>query len=65
LITIEKLAIYPWSSLSDYLNLRKDHFVNPEPILNYFGTKEKYKKFIFDRANYQKDLENVKHLILE
>jgi len=63
----EKLEDYRWSSLGIYLN--KDFinhsFVNPEIILSFFKNRAEYKKFVLDQAAYQRELDKIKHLILE
>ncbi len=60
----EGLTRYPWSSLNEYLN--KDFkLVNPQIILSNFKTGLNYLKFILDQAEYAKELEKIKHLILE
>lgn len=67
LVEINNLASYPWSSFRCYLS--KDSsiydFVNTKEILAYFKGKDKYNDFVFDQAAYQRELERVKHLILE
>lgn len=67
LVEIEKLKEYLWSSLHAYLdnNSQEVTFINPELVLNLFKDKKKYKEFVFDQAEYQRELANIKHLILE
>lgn len=58
------LISYPWSSLADYL--REDSTrVDFLPVLSQFKSPKAYEKFIFDRADYAKELERIKHLVLE
>lgn len=59
------LINYPWSSYTHYLGLKKFEFLSPQIILNFFKKLNDYKKFIYDQADYQKELANIKHLILE
>jgi len=63
----EKLESYRWSSLGIYLNkdLINHSFVNPEIILSFFKNREEYKEFVLDQAPYQRELDKIKHLILE
>ncbi len=62
----EKLLTYKWSSLPEYLNTTDFPFCSKEIILNNFSDDlESYKKFILDNADYQKGLENIKHLTVE
>lgn len=59
------LENYEWSSLKEYTNQVQFGFCSKDIILNNFKNFETYKKFVFDNADYQKELENIKHLILE
>lgn len=61
----KKLEEYPWSSLREYLSPERKGICNIEQILNCFNSPGEYKKFVFDRADYQRELEAIKHLILE
>jgi putative transposase len=65
IVEIKKLEDYPWSSLPEYLNLKKPLFVKPEIVMNHFKNKEEYRRFIFDQAEYQRELTKIKHLVLE
>ena len=63
----ENLEDYRWSSYGIYLN--KDSvdqsFVNPEFILDFFKSGKEYGKFVVDQAEYQRELDKIKHLIFE
>lgn len=61
---IEKLKDYKFSSLGQYLGLDKG-FVDTTKILDMISGQEVYEKFVFDRANYQKQLSIIKHLTCE
>ncbi|OGC47479.1 MAG: hypothetical protein A3C22_00345 [Candidatus Levybacteria bacterium RIFCSPHIGHO2_02_FULL_37_10] len=64
----ENLEDYKWSSLVDYLSEKFDSdssFISPKIILDFFKKKEDYKKFILDQASYQRELNKIKHLVLE
>ena len=63
LINIQSLEDYPWSSFRDYIN--GSGFINAELVLSHFKSKEEYKKFVYDQADYQQKLEIIKHLALE
>lgn len=63
--TLEKLESYPWSSLGEYLYSRKRKLSFPKEVLSFFKTPQKYRKFVFDQADYQRELEKIKHLMLE
>lgn len=55
---------YPWSSLPEYL-ATKPQLTNPTPVMHYFKTRQAYKQFVLDQADYGKNLESIKHLTLE
>lgn len=64
LIKIEDIDNYEYSSFPEYIGRRKG-FCNTKEILSYFKGMDDYKKFIYDYADYAKQLENIKHLTLE
>lgn len=64
-IKIESLPSYPWSSFHEYISGKVKSFINSDLVLNYFKSKDDYKKFVFDQASYQQELEKIKHLTLE
>lgn len=59
------LESYPWSSLPEYLGKTEREICNKEIILSNFKTIEDYQQFVFDQADYQRNLEKIKHLLLE
>lgn len=63
--TLGELKNYQFSSLPEYLGDSSKGFCNKEIILDEFGGLESYQKFVFDRADYQRRLEEIKHLALE
>lgn len=65
--TISDLKNYPWSSLPEFLR-NKSNLCQTKPISEYFSSSDPssdYWKFILDQKDYQRKLENIKHLILE
>lgn len=62
--TIHDTLNYPWSSFNDYLNNVRD-FCETDTVLSSFKSLGSYKKFVTDRADYQRSLEMIKHLTLE
>jgi len=62
---LEDLEKFPYSSFSEYLSLKKGDFCNKELIMAHFGNPDSYRKFVFDQADYQRELDKFKHLILE
>lgn len=61
---LKDLEDYPYSSLREYLG-KPEGFCGKEIILSHFSSVQSYKRFIFDQADYQRKLEEIKHLILE
>ncbi|MBI4226476.1 transposase [Candidatus Roizmanbacteria bacterium] len=60
---LEDLEKYEFSSFREYLHPSKNNICNTEEVLRLFGgSSEKYKKFVFDNAEYQKTLELIKYL---
>lgn len=62
--TLQDLEKYPYSSLPEYIKT-KEGFCVKDIILSRFSSIEKYKRFIFDQADYQRKLDKIKHLIFE
>jgi putative transposase len=61
---LKNLINYPWSSIGEYL-LGKTGMCFKETIHQKFKIKRTLKEFIFNQADYQRRLENIKHLVLE
>jgi len=62
---LKDLESYPYSSFPEYLGKTKTNFCYKEDILFHFKDRQEYKKFVFDQADYQRELNNIKHLMLE
>lgn len=62
---IEDLKGYQWSSFPEYLGKVDTALCNKQIVLSHFKDIEGYKKFVFDQADYQRKLEEIKHLTLE
>jgi putative transposase len=62
---VENPEDYPFSSYKAYLGLMKLDFINPDPILNEFKSKDGYKKFVMLQKDYQRKLGKIKMLTLE
>lgn len=63
--TLKELKDYPYSSLPEYLEKSQTNLCSKEVILTQFKNIQMYRKFIFDQADYQRKLEEIKHLALE
>ena len=63
--SLEKLEDYPWSSYGAYMGKQNYSFVNTHDIQSFFGRQEKIKEFTMDQVEYQRTLEQIRHLLLE
>ena len=63
--SIQELKDYPWSSLNEYLDPTKDGICEKEITLSYFKDSQSYAAFVLDQADYQKELEEIKHLAID
>ncbi len=63
--TQQQLLNYPWSSLNEYLNPAQAIISQPEVVLSSFKNPRQYQQFVLDQADYQRRLEEIKHLTLE
>lgn len=63
--TTDKLLKYEWSSLPEYFSQVKFPLCKKDDILSSFKTDDSYKNFVLDNADYQKELENIKHLTFD
>lgn len=60
----EKIREYKWSSYIEYLGGGQSS-IKKEVILNYFKSTQSYEKFVLDQVGYQRELDKIKHLVLE
>jgi putative transposase len=63
--TVEQLFSYPYSSLPQYLKNGNSDSLEKEIILDFFKTPSSYKEFLKDQADYQRQLDIIKHLTLD
>lgn len=62
---IAELMNYPWCSFSIYLGKDNLELVNKKVILGYFSTVKDLISFTKDQIDYQRQLDKIKHLLLE
>jgi len=62
---INDLLDYEWSSFPGYVDTKMNVLSNSNQILSYFKTSEKYRDFVFDLADYQRKINDQKHILLE
>jgi putative transposase len=61
----QALCSYAWSSLPEYIERARTSFYHKEVIQSQFTSSSDYKQFVFDQARYQRELDHIKHLLLE
>ncbi len=61
---VDGLIEYPWSSFREYLELEKG-ICSKEIVLGEFKGKEEYKRFVLNQKDYQRRLDQIKHLSFE
>ena len=59
------LEKYEWSSLLEYIGGGEESVCDKDPVLASFKTRGSYRKFVFDRADYQRELKKIEHLLAE
>jgi len=62
--SVEELIDYPWSSYPEYISKGKSN-LNKDLVLGNFRSINDYKKFVADQVDYQRELDKIKHIILE
>lgn len=65
IIAEDMLNNYPWSSYSEYLSLSDDGIAEKELILGFFKSAGDYQNFVENQMGYAKELDSIKHLVLE
>lgn len=63
--SVEELSNYPWSSYPIYIGKQSSDIISTNEILNFFATKDKLIEFTRDQVEYQRQLDKIKHLLLE
>lgn len=62
---VEKPEDYPYSSYNIYLGQKTSDIIDPSFVLKNFSSKSKYHEFIMEQKDYQRTLNEIKHLVLE
>jgi len=62
---VEDLMNYPFSSFPEYLGKSRQSFCQKELVLSHFKKTNTYKDFVFNQADYQRTLDQIKHLVCE
>ncbi|MBI2019106.1 transposase [Candidatus Daviesbacteria bacterium] len=65
IIEFDKLANFKWTSFSAYVTQEQIPLINSDFLVQMFGSKEKYVNFVADQIDYQRDLAQIKDLLIE
>lgn len=63
--SIKDLFSYPYSSLPEYLNNTENGLCEKETVMSSFDGVDDYRRFLIDQADYQRNLDIIKHQTLE
>lgn len=63
--TLNALEIYPYSSFPEYTEKVDSNFCSKDVVMSGYKNLELYKQFVFDQADYQRSLDQIKHLATE
>ena len=55
----------PLTSFAHYMGNINYDFIDTDLILGHFGSADKYKKFVTNQIDYQRQLKKIRHLILD
>lgn len=64
-VITKNLKDYRWSSFPEYLNLTNLEICSKEIVLDQFQSTEDYYQFVLDQESYGRELELIKHQLLE
>jgi len=53
------------NSFTDYISDNPRPFIEKTTIMGLFKNKRDFQDFVFDRLNYQRNLQKIRHLVLE
>lgn len=62
---VQTLEDYEWSSYVDYTTENVNSICKIAVILSHFSTPGAYKKFVLDQIDYARELECIKHLMID
>lgn len=62
---VKNLDLFPYSSYKNFISPESNNFCVTKPILDFFKNPDEYKAFIDDHSAYAKELERVKHLLID
>lgn len=62
---LKGIEVYPWSSYPEYMGGNVAEICQKSLIFSIIKGPEKYKEFVLNQADYQRKLEQIKHLTFE
>jgi len=63
---VDNLIRYKWSSYYSYITSSKDELISDfNLILGHFRSRKDYEQFVLDQSDYGKELEKIKHLVMD
>lgn len=62
---VKDIKMHKWSSYFEFINNTNSGICSKEIILDQFKTAKNYKKFVLNHEDYGKQLEKIKHKLLE
>lgn len=62
---VKNIENYEWSSYPEYLGKISNDICSKQEILNFFKSNKDYKQFILDQIDYAKQLNSIKHLLID
>lgn len=60
-----ELGRYAWSSFIDYTGGRDEDLVDKTMLSSFLPSVDDFKKFTFDQVDYQRELDQIRHLTFE
>lgn len=61
----QDLNTYPYSSYFSFISRSNDLICNTQPVLSLFKDTQDYKEFVVGHGDYARELEIMKHLLLD
>lgn len=62
---IKDLEAYPYSSYPEFIEIAQGQICNKKHIIDFFKDINDYKNFVSDHQDYARELEEIKHLLME
>jgi len=63
--SFKELEEYLYSSFAEYIGKNTSNLCNKDIVISNFKTAESYRQFVFDNADYRRELGKIKHFLLE